>query len=137
MLVSTTVSYCQYCESLGFLHKLGPRIYPNDQPISYDSDKWLQGYNCGEITPRVHDKQDNEIGPIVEPPKNIHKHNNVTVLATNSSKKRRAMIDKLKKNRIGYNRQNNYTDIDLDLRYLLQKGKQLVSYQSTNDTFEG
>jgi hypothetical protein len=43
------------------------------------------------------------------------------------------MIDRLKKNRIGYNRSNNYIDIDLDLRAQLQKGKQVVSYQSSND----
>jgi hypothetical protein len=43
--IDKITSYCQYCESLGFYHKLGPRIYPNDQPIPYD-DKWLQCYNC-------------------------------------------------------------------------------------------
>jgi hypothetical protein len=59
--IDKIISYCQYCESLGFYHKLGPRIYPNDQPIPYDSNKWLQFYNYGEITPRVHAKQDNEI----------------------------------------------------------------------------
>ena len=58
--IDKITSYCQYCESLGFYYKLGPRIYPKDQPIPYDSDKWLQCYNCGTIVPRVHAKQENE-----------------------------------------------------------------------------
>jgi hypothetical protein len=31
------------------------------------------------------------------------------------------MIDKLKKNKVGYNRQNNYTDIDLDLSSITER----------------
>lgn len=51
--IDKITAYCNFCESLGFDHKLGPRIYPNkDQPIPHDSDNWLQCYNCGQITPK-------------------------------------------------------------------------------------
>ena len=139
--IDKITSYCQYCESLGFYHKLGPRIYPKDQPIPYDSDKWLQCYNCGEITPKVLAKQLNEIAPIVDPPKSIHDHNNVTVLSSKggqSHRKSKAIIDSIKKTRPGASRAKDFVDVDLDLRAQLQtKGKKLVSYSSSNDQFEG
>jgi hypothetical protein len=32
-------SYCEKCKRWGFpLEKLGPRIYPKDEPIPYDAD---------------------------------------------------------------------------------------------------
>ena len=71
---------------LGFYHKLGPRIYP-EGPKPYDSNKWLQCYNCGEITPKVLAKQLNKIAPIVDPPDNIHDSNKVVVLATHKRTK--------------------------------------------------
>jgi hypothetical protein len=85
--IDKITAYCNYCESLGFYHKLGPKIYPNNkdqqQAIPHDSDNWLQCYNYGQITPKVHAKQQNEIAPIVDPPKNIHDSNNkVVALAT-------------------------------------------------------
>ena len=39
--------------------------------------------------------------------------------------------------RPGSNRNRDYVDIDIDLRAQIQKGKQLASYSSTNDEFEG
>jgi hypothetical protein len=132
--IDKITTYCESCASFGFNYKLGPRKYPNE-PIPYDSDKWLQCYNCGQITPRVHAKQDNEIAPIVEPPKSIHDHNNVTVLSSKggpSHRRRRAIIDQIKRTRPGANRSKDYVDVDLDIRSQLAKGKQLVSYHSTN-----
>ncbi len=129
-------SNCQYCESLGFYYKLGPRIYP-EGPKPYDSDKWLQCYNCGEITPRVHAKQENEIVPIVDPPDNIHDSGKAVALSTKTSQKRQAMIERNKRNKVGYSRSKDYVDVDLDLRSQLFKGKKLVSYFSNNNQFEG
>jgi hypothetical protein len=135
-------TYCERCRDFGFLHKLGPRKYPNE-PIPYDANKWLQCPNCGQITPRVHAKQDNEIAPIVDPPKSIHDHNNVTVLSTKggpSHRRSRAIIDQIKRTRPGANRSKDYVDVDLDLRAKLNSGgsgKKLISYSSTNDEFEG
>ena len=81
--INKITAYWNFCESLGFYHKLGPRIYPNkDQPIPHDSDNWLQCYNCGQITPKTHAKQQNEIAPIVDPPSNIHDSNKVVVIPT-------------------------------------------------------
>ena len=135
--IDKITSYCQYCESLGFYHKLGPRIYP-EGPKPYDADKWLQCYNCGTIIPRVHSKQENEIAPIVDPPETIHDSGKVVVLATHKrTKAKNSIFEKIKKSRPGYNRSNNYTDIDSDLRVQLNSGKKLVSYNSTNDGFEG
>ena len=52
--IDKITSFCNYCESLGFYHKLGPRIYPNkDQPIPHDHGLFLQCYNCGRIENRV------------------------------------------------------------------------------------
>jgi hypothetical protein len=134
-------SYCERCKSYGFNYTLGPRKYPNE-PIPYDADKWLQCPNCGQITPRVHAKQDNEIAPIVDPPKSIHDHNNVTVLSTKGGpahRRSRAIIDSIKKTRPGASRSKDYVDVDLDLRAQLNSGsgKKLISYSSTNDEFEG
>lgn len=136
--IDKITSYCERCKDFGFYHLLGPRIYPNkDEPIPYDSDKWLMCYNCGQITPRVHAKQLNEIGPIVDPPDTIHDSNIVTALTLGSHKKRQAMIERNKKNKVGYNRSRDYVDVDSDIRSQVQKGKQLTSYSSTNDEFEG
>ena len=115
--------------------------YPKNEPIPYDYDKWLQCYNCGTIVPRVHAKQENEISPIVEPSGNIHDAaNKVVVLGSNAGRAHRrskAIIDYIKKTRPGASRGKDYVDVNPDLRVQLQKGKQLVSYQSTNDEFEG
>jgi hypothetical protein len=141
--IDKITAYCESCASFGFLHKLGPRVYPNkDQPIPYDADKWLQCPNCGQITPRVHAKQDNEIAPIVDPPKSIHDHNNVTVLSSNGGpahRRSRAIIDSIKRTRPGASRAKDYVDVDLDLRAQLNSGsgKKLISYSSTNDEFSG
>ena len=142
IVVDKITAYCESCATFGFNYKLGPRIYPNkDQPIPYDSDKWLQCYNCGTIVPRVHAKQENEITGIVDPPENIHDSNKVVVLSANrkdsSHAKSREIIDFIKRTRPGANRSKDYVDVDSDLRAQLQKGKQLVSYQSTNDEFQG
>jgi hypothetical protein len=139
--IDKITSYCERCKDFGFLHKLGPRKYPNG-PIPYDTDKWLQCPNCGQITPRVHAKQDNEIVPIVDPPKSIHDHNNVTVLSTKGGpahRRTRAIIDSIKRTRPGASRAKDYVDVDLDLRAQLNSGsgKKLISYSSTNDSFEG
>ena len=86
----------------------------------------------------MHAKQENEITGIVDPPENIHDSNKVVVLATHKrTRAKNSIFEKIKKSRPGANRSNNYTDIDLDLKAQLQKGKQLVSYQSSNDEFEG
>jgi hypothetical protein len=136
--IDKITSFCNYCESLGFYHKLGPRIYP-EGPKPYDSDKWLQCYNCGEITPKVLAKQLNEIAPIVDPPENIHDSNKVVMLATQKrTRAKNSIFEKIKKSRPGASRAKDYVDVDLDLRAQLQtKGKKLVSYSSNNDQFEG
>jgi hypothetical protein len=139
--IDKITSYCERCNDFGFLHKLGPRVY-SEGPIPYDADKWLQCYNCGQIIPRVHAKQDNEIAPIVDPPKSIHDNNNVTVLSTKGGpahRRSRAIIDSIKRTRPGASRSKDYVDVDLDLRAQLNSGsgKKLISYSSTNDEFEG
>lgn len=47
------------------------------------------------------------------------------------------MIERNKRNKVCYNRSRNYENVDTDLRSALNSGKQLVSYESTNDEFEG
>lgn len=39
--IDKITAYCERCKSFGFNYLLGPRIYPNDEPIPYDADKWL------------------------------------------------------------------------------------------------
>lgn len=73
-------SYCEKCNSYGFLSELGPRIYPEGQPIPHDSDNWLQCYRCGTIISTVHAKHENEFGTIIDPPENIHESKKVTLL---------------------------------------------------------
>src|SRR5688500_7804899 len=96
-------AYCERCKDLGFYYKLGSRIYPKDEPNPYDADKWLQCPNCGQVTPRVYAKQENEITPIVDPPDTIHDSNKVVAIATNhqskSRNRSRAILDHIKKNR--------------------------------------
>ena len=72
IIESDIKAYLVYLRTKRKIYTLGPRIYPKDQPIPYDSDNWLQFYNCGQITPKVHAKQQNEIAPIVDPPETIH-----------------------------------------------------------------
>ena len=101
----------------------------------------INGYNVITVVLlfRVHAQQENEIAPIVDPPDTIHDSNTVVVLPmkSKSSRDSRAKIDWIKKTRPGANRRNNYTDVDSDLRTELSKGKNLISYNSTNDEFEG
>jgi hypothetical protein len=141
--IDKITAYCESCASFGFNYKLGPRIYPNNnnknELILHDSDNWLQCYNCGEITSKVHAKQINEIAPIVETPKTIHDTNKIVVLSTKgglSHKRSKAIIDQIKKTRPGYDRSKDYTNVDLDIRNVLNAGKKLVSYNSTNDEFQ-
>lgn len=138
--IDKITSYCERCKSFGFNHLLGPRIYPKDEPIPYDSNKWLQCYNCGTIVPKVHAKHENEIEGVKSVPDNIHDASKVVVLSSKggpSHRRSRAIIDQIKKTRPGANRQNNYTDVDIDVRSHLSSGKKLISYCSTNDEFQG
>jgi hypothetical protein len=82
IIESDIKAYLVYLRTKRKIYTLGPRIYPKDQPIPYDSDSWLQFYNCGQITPKVHAKQQNEIAPIVDPPETIHDSKKVVVLTT-------------------------------------------------------
>ena len=102
-------------------YKLGPRVYPGG-PKPYDSDKWLQCYNCGTIVPRVHAQQENEIAPIVDPPDTIHDSNTVVVLPmkSKSSRDRRAKIDWIKKTRPGANRRNMVLSGPYDLQRMTE-----------------
>ena len=138
--IDKITTFCNYCESLGFYYKLGPRIYPKDQPLPHDHDLFLQCYNCGRIENRVHAKQQNEIAPIVDPPDTIHDSNKVAIVTTHkkdsSHAKSRTIIDQIKKTRPGANRSRDYIDVDSDLRTQLSKGKNLISYNSTNDELD-
>jgi hypothetical protein len=138
--IDKITSYCERCKEFNFLYKLGPRVYP-EGPKPYDADKWLQCYNCGTIVPRIHAQQENEIAPIVDPPDTIHDSNKVAIVTTHkkdsSHARSRAIIDQIKKTRPGANRSRDYIDVDSDLRTQLSKGKNLISYNSSNDEFEG
>src|SRR5215204_3661579 len=81
-------SYCDKCNSYGFLSELGPRIYPEGQPIPHDSDIWLQCYRCGTIISKVHAKHENEFGTIIDPPDNIHDSQKVTIMPLHSRSKK-------------------------------------------------
>jgi hypothetical protein len=73
-------------------------------------------------------------------PDNIYDSNKVVVLSSKggpSHRRSKAIIDSIKRTRPGASRAKDYVDVDLDLRSQLAKGKQLVSYQSDNDQFEG
>ena len=80
-------SYCEKCNSYGFLSELGPRIYPDNEEIQRDSDLFLQCYRCGTIVSKVHAKHENEITGIVDPPENIHDSQKVTILPIHSRSK--------------------------------------------------
>jgi hypothetical protein len=73
-------------------------------------------------------------------PDTIHDSNKVADFATHkrssSHARSREIIDFIKKTRPGASRSRNYTDLDSDLRSQLAKGKQLVSYHSTNEELE-
>ena len=141
--IDKITAYCENCRSYGFNHLLGPRLYPNKyEPIPYDSNNWLQCYNCGTIVPKVHAKQENEIEGVKSIPDNIHDSNKVVALSSKggpSHRRSKAIIDQIKRTRPGASRAKDYVDIDLDLRAQLSSGsgKKLVSYSSTNDEFEG
>jgi len=57
--------YCPRCEKVGLKIKLGPPIYPENEPIPYDADQWLQCPNCGRIA-QHEAKIDVEYGPVVD-----------------------------------------------------------------------
>ena len=82
IIESDIKAYLVYLRTKRKIYLLGPRIYHKDQHIPYDLDNWLQFYNCGQITPKVHAKQQNEIAPIVDPPETIHDSKKVVVLTT-------------------------------------------------------
>jgi lysozyme family protein len=82
IIESVIKAYLVYLRTKRKIYTLDSRIYPKDQPIPYDSDNWLQCYNCGQITSKVHTKQQNEIAPIVDPPETIHDSKKVVVLTT-------------------------------------------------------
>ena len=46
----------------------------------------------------------------------------ITTKGSPSHKRRREIIDQIKKTRPGYNRSKDYTDIDLDIRNALNSG---------------
>ena len=81
-------SYCEKCNSYGFLSELAPRIYPEGQPIPHDSDNWLQCYRCGTIISKVHAKHENEFGTIIDPPDNILDSQKVTIVSLHSRSKK-------------------------------------------------
>jgi len=58
--------YCPYCEKVGVKVKLQPRVYPENEPLPYDADQWLQCYTCGKIIPIYAGKLDVEYGPVVD-----------------------------------------------------------------------
>ena len=134
-------SYCEKCKSWGFPNeKLGPRVYPKDQPLPYDHDLWRQCMRCGDIVAAVHLKHKNEIEGIKSVPDTIHDSGKVVALSFNgrsaTSRRARAIIDQIRKTRPGANRQNNYY-VDMDVRNASNTGKKLISYSSTNDEFKG
>jgi len=58
--------YCPRCDKVGLKVKLGPRTYPENEPIPYDADQWLECHTCGR-TIAVHEaKLDVEYGPVVD-----------------------------------------------------------------------
>lgn len=129
-------SYCPHCKEYGFNYLLKERIYPKDQPLPSDHESWLQCYNCGTIVAKVHAPRLDEITGIKEPDNNPHDYPGkvaIEVMNKKSSDRRRNFIKSL--NRPDHSK--GPEDIDSDLYSQLQKGKQLVSYESTNDEFEG
>ena len=125
------ITYCEKCQSYGFLSELGPYIYPDNLPIPHDSDNWLQCYRCGTIISKVHAKHENEFGTIIDPPENIHDSQKVTLLPLHPRSKtydrKKESIKRL--DSVG----NSAAENDKDLQLMLAKGKKLISYNdSTN-----
>jgi|GEM_PF-2336266 len=123
-------SYCPHCKQYGFNYLMGKRIYGEKEPIPSDDENWLQRHNCGLLLAKVHAQRETKLKGFIETPYTIYDSGKVTVLATNSSVKRRKMIDKLKKNKIVYDRENNFEDKDPDVQRIIREGKKLISYQS-------
>ena len=110
----------QYQSRLLFFEHFAKDFY-NDSKSNNNLDKLIQQLQNKELDPTIHDS------------------NTVVVLPmkSKSSRNRRAKIDWIKNIRPGANRSRDYIDVDSDLRTQLSKGKNLISYNSTNDEFEG
>jgi len=118
-------SYCERCNSYGFLSELGPRIYPDNEPIPRDSDLFLQCYRCGTIVSKVHAKHENEFGGIIDPPESIHDAQKVVILPIHSRTK---SYENTKSKIQRINSAKDPAESDKDLQSMLSKGKQLISY---------
>jgi hypothetical protein len=121
-------SYCIRCESFGFLSELGPRIYPDNGPIPFDKDNWLQCYRCGTIISKVHAKHENEFAGIIDPPENIHDSQKVVILPIHSRSK---SYDRTREAIKRIDTAKDPASIDKDLQSMLSKGKQLISYSDS------
>ena len=43
------IRYCPHCLDYGFREKLGPRIYPANEPKPNDWENWTMCESCGSI----------------------------------------------------------------------------------------
>jgi len=62
------ISWCPRCLKVKVYQKLGPRIYPDNEPLPYDSDQWYQCYRCGKIVPSHERKEEPQFGPVIDAP---------------------------------------------------------------------
>jgi hypothetical protein len=122
-------SYCERCESFGFLSELKERIYPDNEPIPSDSDNWMQCHRCGTIIAKVHVKHVTKLKGFVDIPDTIYDSGKTIIETVNSgkyptSKRRKQFIKNL--NRLDHRIEPQ--DKDKDLQNLLNQGRILINY---------
>jgi hypothetical protein len=55
-----------HCEKYGFKEKLGPRIYPANEPVPSDTDHWNMCWECGTIYALFELSKESQITDVVE-----------------------------------------------------------------------
>ena len=111
------VRYCPHCLDYGFKEKLGPRIYPANEPRPIDLENWKMCESCGSIFAVYELEKESQIKDVVTTTDNPF-----------DSGKDFLGIDsrKLRKKR---KQQDDYDYIDdEDLKRELKKGSTLLSY---------
>lgn len=60
------VRYCPHCLEYGFKEKLGPRIYPANEPKPNDWENWTMCESCGSLYAVYELEKDSQIKNVVE-----------------------------------------------------------------------
>ena len=110
--------YCSHCEQYGFKEKLGPRIYPANEPTPADKDQWKMCGVCGTIYAVYELEKESQIKDVAETIESPFESGSEFLAIDSRKSRKKRMKDK-----------DEYDYIqDEDLKRELRKGHTLLSY---------